>query len=135
VPSPFGAPTTRLAASIHGIVVVTKSGKRVHEDLGNEVDHYFDSAVMMTGMLVGLGVVSAVLVWQWRPHRGPAIAIGLTVGGLAPAAAAAGTGAGLARIRCGRLDIESVPSDHKIHYITEAGNSQIEWSVQFAPSK
>jgi Protein of unknown function (DUF2567) len=76
VPSPFGAPTTRLAASIHGIVVVTKSGKRVHADLGNEVDHYFDSAVMMTGMLVGLGVVSAVLVWQWRPHRGPRSRLG-----------------------------------------------------------
>src|ERR1700758_700163 len=100
-----GAVWTWLAPAIHGVVVVTKSGKRVHEFLGNEADHYFDSAVMMSGLLIGLGVISAVLVWQRRQRRGPAMTIGLTAGGLTAAAAAAGTGAGLARLRYGHIDI------------------------------
>jgi len=115
-----GAAWTWLAPPVHGVVVVTKSGKRVHEYLGNEADHYFDSAVIMSGLLIGLGVVSAVLVWHWRQRRGPGMTIGLTAGGLAAAAAAAGTGAGLARFRYGRIDIQSIPADRKIHYITEA---------------
>ncbi len=115
-----GALWALLAPPIHGVVVVTKSGKRVHEYLGNEADHFFDSTVMMAGLLLGLGVVSAVLVWQWRQRRGPAMVIGLIVGGVAAAAAAAGTGAGLARLRYGHIDIDSIPADHKIHYITEA---------------
>ena len=57
-----GAVWTLLAPPVHSVVVVTKSGKRVHEFLGNEADHYFDSAVMMSGLLIGLGVISAVLV-------------------------------------------------------------------------
>ena len=65
-----GALWVLLAPPVHGVVVVTKSGKRVHEYVGNEADHFFDSAVMMAGLLVGLGVVSAVLVWQWRQRRG-----------------------------------------------------------------
>jgi hypothetical protein len=116
----IGALWTWLAPSIHGLVVVTKSDRRVHEYLGNEADHYFDSAVIMAGLLVGLGVVSAVLVWQWRQRRGPAMVIGLTVGGVAAAAAAVGTGTGLARLRYAHTDIEGVPADHKVHYITEA---------------
>jgi hypothetical protein len=115
-----GAVWAWLAPAVHGVVVVTKSGKRVHEYLGNEADHYFDSAVTMAGLLVGLGVVSAVLMWQWRQRRGPAMVIGLTAGGVAAAAAATGTGAGLVRLRYGHTDIEGVPGDHKIHYITEA---------------
>jgi Protein of unknown function (DUF2567) len=115
-----GAAWAWLAPAVHGVVVVTKSGKRVHEYLGNEADHFFDSAVMMSGLLVGLGVVSAVLMWQWRQRRGPAVVIGLTAGGVAAAAAAAGTGAGLVRLRYGHTDIQSIPGDHKIHYLTEA---------------
>jgi hypothetical protein len=115
-----GAAWSWLAPPVHGVVVVTKSGKRVHEYLGNEADHYFDSAVIMSGLLIGLGVISAVLLWHWRRRRGPAMTIGLTVGGLAAAAAAAGTGTGLARLRYGHIDIETIPGDHKFHYITEA---------------
>jgi hypothetical protein len=114
-----GAVWAWLAPAVHGVVVVTKSGKRVHEYLGSEADHYFDSAVMMGGLLVGLGVLSAVLTWQWRQRRGPAMVIGLTAGGVAAAAAAAGTGAGLVRLRYGHTNIESVPADHKIHYLTD----------------
>jgi hypothetical protein len=115
-----GAVWAWLAPASHSAVVVNKSGKRLHEYLGNEADHYFDSAVMMVGLLVGLAVVSAVLVWQWRQRRGPAMVIGLTAGGVALAAAATGTGAGLVRLRYGHTDIGAVAADHKLHYITEA---------------
>ena len=115
-----GAVWAWLAPSVHGVVAVTKSGKRVHDYLGNEADHYFDSAVIMAGLLVGLGVVSAVLVWQLRQRRGPGMVMGLIVGGMAAAAAAVGTGSGLARLRYGHIDIEAVAADQKIHYITEA---------------
>jgi uncharacterized protein DUF2567 len=115
-----GAVWAWLAPASHSAVVVTKSGKRLHEYLGNEADHYFDSAVMMVGLLVGLAVVSAVLVWQWRQRRGPAMVIGLTAGGVALAATATGTGAGLVRLRYGHTDIGAVVADHKLHYITEA---------------
>ena len=117
-----GAVWAWLAPASHSVVVVNKSGKRFHEYLGkgNEADHYFDSAVMMVGLLVGLAVVSAVLVWQWRQRRGPAMAIALTAGGVALAAAATGTGAGLVRLRYGHTDIGAVAADHKLHYITEA---------------
>ena len=115
-----GALWAWLAPPIHSAAAVTKSGKRVQQYLGNEADHYFDAAVMMAGLLVGLGVVAAVLVWQWRQLRGPGMVIGLTAGGLAAAAAAAGTGAGLVRIRYGHFDVDAVPGDHKLHYITEA---------------
>jgi hypothetical protein len=109
-----------LAPPSHSAVAVTKSGKRVHEYLGNEADHFFDSAVMLTGLLVGIAIVSAVLVWQWREHRGPAMVVGLTAGGVALAAAAAGAGAGLVRLRYGYTDFQAVPADHEVHYITEA---------------
>ena len=109
-----------IAPPIHTAVAVTKSGERVQQFVGKESDHFFDAAVMMVGLLVGLAVVSAVLVWQWRQRRGPAMVIGLTVGGMAAAGAAAGIGAGLARLRYGHTDIETVPADHKIHYAIEA---------------
>ncbi len=109
-----------LAPPVHSAAAVTKSGKHVQQYLGSEADHYFDAAVMLAGMLVGLGVVAAVLVWQWRQQRGPAMVIALTAGGAAAAAAAAGTGAGLVRIRYGHFDIEGVPADHKLHYVTQA---------------
>jgi Protein of unknown function (DUF2567) len=115
-----GALWAWLAPASHSGVVVNKSGKRLHEYLGNEADHYFDSAVMMTGLLAGLAVITAVLVWQWRQRRGPAMAIGLTAGGVALAATATATGALLVRLRYGHTDIGAVAADHKIHYITEA---------------
>src|ERR1700741_3323031 len=109
------------APASHSVVVVNKSGKRFHEYLGkgNEADHYFDSAVMMVGLLVALAVVTAVLVWQWRQRGGPAMAIGVKAGGVALAAAATGTGAGLVRLRYGHTDIGAVAADHKLHYVTE----------------
>jgi Protein of unknown function (DUF2567) len=115
-----GAVWVLIAPPAHSVAAVTRSGNRVHDYLGNEADHYFDSAVMMTGLLVGLAIVAAVLVWQWRQLRGPLMVAALTVGGMLAAAAASGTGAGLARIRYGHTDFGAVPADHKIHYFTEA---------------
>jgi Protein of unknown function (DUF2567) len=115
-----GAVWAGIAPPAHSVAAVTRSGNLVHDYLGSEADHYFDSAVMMIGLLVGLAVVSAVLVWQWRQRRGPMMVIGLTLGGALAAAAATGTGAGLARIRYGHTDIGAVPADHRIHYFTEA---------------
>src|SRR3984957_5583128 len=94
-----GAVWAWLAPASHSAVIVTKAGKRIHEYPGNEADPYFDSAVMMIGLLVGLAVVSAALVWQWRQRRGPAMVIGLTAGGGGLAGAPTGGGGGRGRPR------------------------------------
>ncbi|MBV8929048.1 MAG: DUF2567 domain-containing protein [Mycobacteriaceae bacterium] len=111
-----------LAPSVHGAVALTKSGERLHVYLGNEADHFFVSAVIMIGLLTALAVVSAVLVWQWRLHRGPWMAAALTFGGIASAGVATAVGAVLGRLRYGVVDIAGAPvsPDHRVHYVTEA---------------
>ena len=111
-----------LAPPVHGAVALTKSGKRVHVYLGNEADHFFVSAVIMVGMLAAVAVVAAVLMWQWRAHRGPPMVIALTLGGLAEAGAATGVGAALARVYYGVVDVAGAPisPEHRVHYVTEA---------------
>lgn len=109
-----------IAPRATGLVGVTRSGKRIHDYVGNDSEHFFDSAAMMAGLMFALAVVSAVLMWQWRSYRGPAMVIGLLLGGVAAAGTAAGVGAGLVRLRYGHTDIGAVPADHKIHYMTEA---------------
>jgi hypothetical protein len=115
-----GAIWALIAPPATGLVGVTRSGKRIHDYVGNDAEHFFDSAVMMTGLLFALAVISAVLMWQWRSVRGPVTVIGLFTGGIAATGAAAGVGAGIARLRHGHTDIGAVPADHKIHYVTEA---------------
>ncbi|HEY7054026.1 MAG TPA: DUF2567 domain-containing protein [Mycobacterium sp.] len=115
-----GAVWAWIAPPARSVAGVSKSGKRVHDYVGNEADHFFDAAVMMVGLLLCLAIVSAVLVWQFRRHRGPAMVVALTVGGMAAAGAAAGVGAGLVRLRYGHFDIGAVPADHKVHYFIEA---------------
>jgi hypothetical protein len=117
-----GAVWTLLAPPVHGAVALNKAGHRVHVYLGNDADHFFVSAVMMVGLLIGVAVVAAVLVWQWRPHRGPAMVIALILGGLAATGAATGVGAALARLRYGAVDIAGAPvsPQHRVHYVTEA---------------
>ena len=44
-------------------------------------------------MLGAVAVVAAVLLWQWRPHRGPAMVAALAIGVARPPGAAAGVGA------------------------------------------
>ena len=65
-----GALWAWLAPPIHGVVALTKSGERVKAYLGNEADHFFIAAFLIVGMLGVLAVVAAVLLWQWRAHRG-----------------------------------------------------------------
>jgi hypothetical protein len=112
-----------LAPPIHGVVALAKSGQRVHAYLGDEADNLFVSAAILGGLLVILAVVSAVAVWQWRPHRGPQSLAGLWIGAVLGASAAALVGAAMAHWRYGgSLDINAAPvsPEHRVFYFTEA---------------
>jgi hypothetical protein len=117
-----GALWAWLAPSIHGVVALTKSGERVKAYLGNEADHFFISAFLLVGMLGAVAVVAAVLLWQWKAHRGPAMVAALAIGAAAATGAAAGVGALLVRLRYGTLDIAGAPvsPEHRVHYVVEA---------------
>lgn len=117
-----GALWSVLAPPVHGVVALTRAGDRIRAYLGGEADHFFTSAFLFIGMLSVVAVVAAVLLWQWRAHRGPALVTALTVGGLVGAAVAAGVGAGLARWRYGVVDVAGAPvtPEHRVHYVTEA---------------
>jgi Protein of unknown function (DUF2567) len=117
-----GAVWSWLAPPIHGVVALTRDGERVRAHLGNEADHFFTSAFIMVGLLAVVGVVAAVLVWQWRAHRGPVLAAALAVGSAIAAGAAAGVGAPLVHWRYGTIDVATAPvtPEHRVHYVTEA---------------
>ena len=118
----MGALWSWIAPPVHGVIALTKSGERVHAYLGNEADNFFIGAFLLVGLVVALAVVTAVLVWQWRPHRGPVLAAALAIGSVAAAGAAAGVGALIARARYGVIDIAGAPisHEHRVHYVTEA---------------
>jgi len=118
----IGALWAWMAPPIHGVVALNRSGERVRAYLGNEADHFFISAFLIAGMLVVVAVVSAVLAWQWRAHRGPVMVAALAVGSAAAAGAAAGVGAVLVRWRYGTIDVATAPvsPQHRVHYVTEA---------------
>ena len=111
-----------IAPAVHGVIALTKSGDRVHAYLGNEADNFFLAAFLLVGMVVALAVVCAVLVWQWRAHRGPVLVSALTIGSAAAVGAAAGVGALLVRSRYDVIDIAGAPisPEHRVHYVTEA---------------
>jgi hypothetical protein len=117
-----GAKWAWLAPPIHGVVVRTKSGERVTAYLGNEGDHFFVSAFLVVGMMGVVAVIAAVLVWQWRPHRGPGMVAALAIGAAAATGAAAGLGAVLVHWRYGTIDIAGAPvsPEHRVHYTVEA---------------
>jgi len=117
-----GAAWAWLAPPIHGIVALTRTGDRVKAYLGAESDNWFTSAFLMIGILGVLAVVAAILVWQWRSHRGPNTVLALVVGSVAAAAAAVGAGALCAHLRWGSVDIAGAPvsEQHRVHYVTEA---------------
>ena len=117
-----GAVWALVAPAVHGAVVLNRKGERVSGYIGDEADRVFLGASLMVGFLAVLAVVAAVAVWQWRAHRGPVIAAGLVLGGLAAGALAPSVGAALARWRYGTIDIGSVPvsPEHRIFYTTEA---------------
>jgi MFS family permease len=117
-----GALWAWLAPPIHGVVALTKRGERVKAFLGNEADHFFIAAVLMVGMLGALAIIAAVLLWQWRAHRGPVMVAAVAIGAAAAAGAAAGVGAILAHWRYGVIDITGAPvsPEHRVHYVIEA---------------
>lgn len=111
-----------IAPPIRAVVAITHSGERVHDYLGMESQHFFDAPCLLLGLLTVLAVVGAVLVWQWREHRGPAMVIGLSIGMVAAAAAASATGAALVRLSYGGLNFDAVPLSGKpsVAYVIQA---------------
>lgn len=117
-----GALWAVLAPPIHGVIALARSGDRIKAVLGAESDNWFTSAFLVVGMLSVLAVVGAVLVWQWRSHRGPRMAVALVVGSVAAAAATTGVGTLTAHLRYGGVDVAGAPvsEQQRVHYITEA---------------
>jgi len=117
-----GALWAWLAPPVHGVVALTKGGERVRAHLGSEADHFFVSAFLVVGMLCGVAVVAAVLVWQWRAHRGPLMVTALAIGSAVAAGVAAGVGAVLVHWRYGTIDVGAAPVSpgHRVHYVIEA---------------
>jgi hypothetical protein len=113
-----------IAPPVHGVVALAKSGNRVHAYLGNEADHFFVAAFMMLGMLGVVAVVAAVLVWQWRAHRGPVLTVALAVGAVIAAGIATAVGALLVRSRYDIVNVETAPvtPENKLYYFTEASS-------------
>jgi Protein of unknown function (DUF2567) len=111
-----------IAPPIRAVVAITRSGERVHDYLGAESQHFFDAPCLLLGLLTVLGVVAAVLVWQWREQRGPTMVIGLTIGMVTAAAAASATGAALVRWSYGGLNFDAVPLSGKpsVAYVIQA---------------
>jgi hypothetical protein len=111
-----------IAPPIHAVAALTKTGERVHDYLGTDSEHFFVAPCLMLGLLTVVAVVAPVLVWQRRAQRGPATAFALAVGLIIGAAAAAGVGVLLVRLRYGAMDFAAIPlsSDHKIAYAVEA---------------
>ena len=132
----LGAAWSMIAPPIHTITALTRSGEQVEAFLGREADNLFVAAAMLIGMLMTLSIVSAVLVWQWRSHRGPVLAAALWIGQLAAGGAAAGVGALLVHWRYGTPDREGLrlSPENRVAYFTEAppvwlGHSPVQIAV------
>jgi hypothetical protein len=101
---------------------LAKDGDRVRGYVGDESDHLFVAAFELIGFLFVLAVVSATLLWKWRPHRGPLLVAAMSIGLTAAAAVAAGVGALLAHVRYGTIDVAAAPvtPEHRVYYVREA---------------
>jgi Protein of unknown function (DUF2567) len=117
-----GALWAELAPAAHGVVALTEGGDRIRAYLGNDADLLFVAAFMVVGMTSVLGAVGAVLVWQWRAHRGPVLVAALAIGAAAAAGATAGIGALLVHWRYGSIDVAAAPvsPEQRVHYVVEA---------------
>ncbi|MET0452207.1 MAG: DUF2567 domain-containing protein [Mycobacterium sp.] len=117
-----GALWAWLVPPVQIVVALTRGGDRVRGYVGDESDHVFLGALLMTGFLFVVAVPAAVAVWQWRAHRGPVMVGALTVGLLAAAGLAAGVGTALSRWRYGVVDLAAAPvsPEHRVHYAYEA---------------
>lgn len=118
----LGALWAWIAPPIHTITALTRSGDRIDAFLGTQADNLFVAAAMFIGLLSMLATVAAVLVWQWRAHRGPVLVTALWIGLIAAGASATGTGAALAHWRYGTPDRQAVElsQENRVHYFTEA---------------
>jgi hypothetical protein len=118
----LGALWAWIAPAIHTITGLAKSGERVDAFLGKEADNQFVAVAILIGLLAMLAIVSAVLVWQWRSHRGPLVAGALWIGQMGAAAAAAGVGAWLVHWRYGTPDRAgaALSQENRVAYFTEA---------------
>jgi hypothetical protein len=111
-----------LAPSIQTVIALARDGDRVRGYVGDEADHLFIAAFEMMGFLFVLAVVSAALVWKWRPHRGPLMVAAMSLGLTAAAGVATGVGAVLVHWRYGTVDVAGAPisPEHRVHYVFEA---------------
>ncbi len=111
-----------IAPSIHGVVVLSRDGDRLHDYLGDESEHFFVAPFLMLGLLNVVAAVAAVLAWQWRAHRGPGMVTGLCAGVMIAAGAAVGVGVLLVHLRYGAVDFAAAPvsKEHRVYYFTEA---------------
>jgi hypothetical protein len=111
-----------IAPPIRLVVAITRAGERVHDYLGTESDHFFDAPCLLLGLLTVVAVVAAVLVWQWREHRGPGMVIGLSIAMVIAAGAASTVGAVLVRLRYGALNFDAVPLSGRpsVAYVIQA---------------
>ena len=111
-----------IAPPIHVVVAITRAGERVHDYLGTESEHFFNAPCLMLGLLTVVAVVAPVLAWQWREHRGPRMVVGLSIGMVVVAVAAAAVGALLVLLRYGALNFDAVPLFGKpaVAYVIQA---------------
>ncbi|HEX7322286.1 MAG TPA: DUF2567 domain-containing protein [Mycobacterium sp.] len=118
----LGVLWARIAPPVHAVVALTREGERVQAYLGDEGDHFFTAPFLAVGLLAVLAVVTAALAWQWRPHRGPAMAAGMLAGLVLAATLAVLVGAALVRHRYGAVDIGAAPvtADHRLYYYADA---------------
>lgn len=118
----LGVLWSRIAPPIHTITALTKSGQQVQAFRGTDADNLFVAAAILIGLLSMLAIFSSVLVWQWRAHRGPALAAALWIGQMVAGATAAGVGAALVHWRYGTPDRQGLQlsPQNRVHYFTEA---------------
>lgn len=123
--APIGVLWAQAAPAIHGAIALTRSGERVQVYLGDEAQNFFVAPFLLLGLLSVWAVVVAALAWQWRPHRGPAMVVGLSVGMAGAAGLAVLVGAQLVHRRygtvsAGTVDTAPVTPEHRVHYFAEA---------------
>lgn len=119
---PIGALWAWIAPAVHGVLALTHDGDRVHDYPGPESEHFFVAPALMLGLLSVAAVITAVLVWQWRAHRGPGMVAGLCAGVPGAAGVAAGIGALLVHLRYGTVVFDKAPvtHDNPVYYFTQA---------------
>jgi Protein of unknown function (DUF2567) len=111
-----------IAPPIHVVVAITRAGERVHDYLGSESEHFFNAPCLMLGLLTVVAVVAPVSAWQWRQRRGPRMVVGLSIGMVIVAVAAAAVGALLVRLHYGASNFDAVPLFGKpaVAYVVQA---------------